>query len=521
MSEEPTIGIGIDLGTSNCAVSVVNISTGTYVFSEAYDLAGTPEIPSVVYMDGSGGTKFGGSALGHSTRLPDAERVLTNLKLLLRNNEPISLPGLEHPVTPVELIRGLLSFLKKCFSQTFNAPCETVVITRPAYSEFDVDYRHQIREAVLGDEPLFDSFTTLEEPDAVLLSLGSLEDLVGKKVLVFDMGGGTLDITIRSVEERDHRPYLELLAIHGSSVAGRYLTESVANHLFDQASTNGLLPSALSEEDRASLLRLNFSSIDRAKRIVSSLAFQADGSNKQAQRLKEPLGLMPLVASPHPINVALSVADFNKILQPFIAESLETLKKAVAIAGLLPNEIDAYYIVGGGSQILGLAEALTEYFGRKPESLIGDYGTIDPRLAVSRGAAAWALTRPTDDGSDVPSTGPVLERRIPYAISQVVNSGRDTFVLFDEGTLLPAEGSSDLYAPIDREKITIKLVRGMGSPTECVSLADTVVDLVERAGIEAQSLKFSYALSLDGELTLLVKDWKDRELPAIRFGDLV
>lgn len=521
MNEEPTIGIGIDLGTSNCAVSVVNISTGKYVFSEAYDLAGTPEIPSVVYMDSSGGTKFGGSALGHSTRLPDAERVLTNLKLLLRNNEPINLPGLDDPVTPVELIRGLLSYLKKCFSQTFNASCETVVITRPAYSEFDVDYRHQIREAVLGDEPLFDSFTTLEEPDAVLLSLGSLEELVGKKVLVFDMGGGTLDITIRSVEEQDGRPYLELLAIHGSSVAGRHLTEKVANLLFERASTNGMLPPNLSESDRSSLFRMNFSIIDRAKRVASSLTFQADGSNKQAQRLKEPVSLLPVDPGGGAINLALSVADFAKILQPFIAESLDTVKKAVATAGLLPDDIDAFFIVGGGSQIPGLAEALTEYFGRNPESLIGDYGSIDPRLAVSRGAAVWALTRPADDGSDVPSTGPVLERRLPYAISQVVNSGRDTFVLFDEGTLLPAEGSSDLYAPIDREKITIKLVRGMGSPTECVSLADTVVDLVERAGIEAQALKFSYALSLDGELTLLVRDWKDRELPAIRFGDLV
>ena len=521
MSEEPTIGIGIDLGTSTCAVSVVNISTGRYEFSEAIDLEGLREIPSLVYVDSSGDMRFGASALGHSTRLPDAERVLTNLKLLLRNNDPISLPGLEHSVTPVELIRGLLSFLKKCFSQTFNAPCETVVITRPAYSEFDVDYRHQIREAVLGDEPLFDSFTTLEEPDAVLLSLGSLDDFIGKTVLVFDMGGGTLDIAIRSVEERENRPYLELLAIHGSSVAGRHLTEKVADHLFEQAILNGMLSPQLSESDRAELFRTNFSLIDRAKRVASSLAFQADGSAKQARKLKEPVALLSLVPGEDTINTHISVADFNKILQPFIAESLDTVKEAVAIAGLLPDEIDAYYIVGGGSQILGLAEALTEYFGRKPESLIGDYGTIDPRLAVSRGAAVWALARPTDDGSDVPSTGPVLERRLPYAISQVVNSGRDTFVLFDEGTLLPAEGSSDLYAPIDREKITIKLVRGMGSPTECVSLADTVVDLVERAGIEAQALKFSYALSLDGELTLLVKDWKERELPAIRFGDLV
>jgi molecular chaperone DnaK len=521
MTEDRTIGIGIDLGTSNCAVSVVSIKSGRFDFNEARDLAGTSEIPSVVYVDTDGSRKYGGGALSHSQRLPDAERVLTNLKLLLRNNEPISLPGLEDAVTPVELTRGMLSFLKRCCAQTFNIPCENVVITRPANAEFDVDYRHQIREAVLGQEPLFDAFSTLEEPDSVLLSLGSLESLIDKKVLVFDMGGGTLDITIRSVEERDGRPYLELLAIEGSNIAGRHLTQAVADHLFGLARENGLIPVDLSKDDLGALMRLNYSSIDRAKRTVSGLAFQAKSGDKRILRQRETVNFLPHNPSYGPFGVNLTVADFNKILKVFIEESLETAKKAVASAGLLPGEIDSYYIVGGGSQIPGLSEALTDLFGRNPESLIGDFGTIEPRLAVARGAAVWALTRPTENDSDYPSTGPVLERKLPYAISQVVNSGEGTVPIFDEGTLLPAESAQRFYAPVGLGKITVKLVRGVGIPSDCVALSDTIIDLVEPAAQGAQALEFSHVLSLDGELTLLVKDWKGRELPVVRFMDLL
>src|SRR4051812_37466835 len=109
-----TVGVGIDLGTSLCAISRADLSTGVTTYMEAKETGGNREIPSVVYVDTNGTLTFGRVAEGRLNTADEAARVLTNFKLLLRDNQPISVPG-TGDVDPSDLVHGLLRYLKRCF----------------------------------------------------------------------------------------------------------------------------------------------------------------------------------------------------------------------------------------------------------------------------------------------------------------------------------------------------------------------------------------------------------------------
>ena len=513
-----TIGIGIDLGTSNSAISVVNIGEGHADFSEARDLAGHREIPSVVYFPLDGAPIYGTPAVSHSLSLPENLRVLSNIKLLLRENHGIELSGLEDLVEPRIIVRGLLAYLKACFEQSFNLPCNRVVITAPAYEDFDVDYVAQIREAVMGHDPLFESFVTISEPDAVLLSLGSLERFSGKKLLVFDMGGGTLDISIREVEFVGDKPFLSQLAVMGSLTAGRKLTELLADEMLDMWQRTQKV--TFSDEERRSLIQYNFQAIDETKRILSGLANLPDIDPETSHRTN----LLSDNPNSRQYRPEISVERFREFALTIIREAIETVRAALAKAGLLENEIDCYFVVGGSSMLPLLDDELEKFFGKKAEPLIGSYGVIDKTLAIARGAAVYDLDRVEDDsensGNAVPSTIPVLERKLPYSISMVVDNRTATKALVPEGSVLPfGPERFKVFAPSEGRSIDIVLVRGEGHPDQCVELQPATISFIDAPKVD-ETVHIEVKVSGAGELMVSAYDHKIRDLGVIRIDQI-
>jgi molecular chaperone DnaK (HSP70) len=412
-----------------------------------------------------------------------------------------------------------LAYLKACFERTFNSPCNRVVITAPAYEEFDVDYVAQIRQAVMGDDPLFESFVTISEPDAVLLSLGSLEHFSGKKILVFDMGGGTLDIAIREVELVDGKPFLSQLAVMGSTTAGRKLTELLASEMLNAWEGNRKTP--FSNEERESLIRYNFQAIDETKRMLSALS-NTPGTDPKITQVTRLLTNDPGIPQYRP---EISVGRFQEFALQIIQEAIETVKMALAKAALLESEIDCYFVVGGSSMLPLLNDELEKFFGKKAEPLIGTYGVIDKTLAIARGAAVYDLGRNEDDTQQtpnaVPSTNPVLERRLPYTISMLVDGRKFTKALVPEGSILPfGPERFNLYAPSAQDSgLDIVLVRGEGHPDQCVELKPATVMYIDRPTI-GEKVFIEVSVSGVGELIVSAHDHKDRELGVIRIDQI-
>src|SRR5690606_27428610 len=247
-------------------------------------------------------------------------------KLLLRSNQPITVPGVAEPVEPVRLVREFLIYLKSCFESTLKVPCPRAVVTVPAYQSFDVAYKARVREAAMLPEPLFESISTVEEPDAVLLSMGDLSQYYGKTVLVFDMGGGTLDVSVRDVDERDGRPFLTHRAVDGSDAAGRRVTDALSDRVLDAwERKHGF---TFTDEERSTARRINHVPIDGAKRHLSRLAAEHGPDSERSFNCKVHFVGKETSTS----STARSVREFTALSRTVCEEARATVEKTLASA---------------------------------------------------------------------------------------------------------------------------------------------------------------------------------------------
>lgn len=506
---ERTFGIGIDLGTSNSAVCRLETGSGRYEFAHAMDLAGNRDIPSAVYIDTDGGWYFGQAAEQRQQTALEADRVISNFKLLLRANAPLDVPGIGE-VDPVQLVHRFVAYLKQCYETRFQMPCERAVITVPAHSEFDADYRERVRQAVQesGFGPLFESVSTLEEPDAVLMSLIDLEPFYDSTVLVFDMGGGTLDVTIRQVDGSGDRPVLHHAAVTGSNAAGVQVTRALTNHVLTRWEQRAGFSFTVAEREAAA--RTNHFSIDQAKRHLSGLAELGglDSTQTYNCRVNYPGRGEGYFAD------YIAAKVLTDLSRPTCETALATVQEALDEAGLVSGDIDHYFMVGGSSMLPLMRTMMKDFFGgRDPNPSMGSYGDIDPLLSVSKGAALYDFQR-HEEARNVPSTVPVLERRLPYAVSLLVDIDR-VECLVPEGSPLPfGPVSRTRYMPVDDDNVDIVMLRGEGNLQDCAPMAHRTVffDGVRRRGSE---FEITWFVDEDGGVTVTILGTDGEPIEAI------
>lgn len=507
---ERHFGVGIDLGTSMSAVSRVDISSGRYDFQEARDLGSSTEIPSAVYVHPDGQMDFGSAAVRQRRNPLNASRVVSNFKLLLRENEPLRLDGLEVVVEPVDLVRGLLGFLKECLERHLRMTCSRAVVTVPAHQEFDTDYRSLLRNAAMGSQPLFDSLDIIHEPDAVLMSIGDLTEFADQRVLVFDMGGGTLDVSIREVEIRDTGPFLHQLAVTGSDAAGRQVTDDLADALIAKREQSQQF--TYSDEDRRKARQLNFLEVDEAKKFLSG--HQA----RDEDRVVKSTIWCP--SGRQPFDVNFSSADFAAIVGPTAERAMKTVQEALDEAGLVPRDIDTYFMVGGSSQLSQIRNSLIELFeGRPPSAMQGKFGNVSPTLAVVRGAAIADLDREDETAETVDVPLPELEQLMPYPISLLTTKGglEEADVLVPRGSNLPyGPVNRTYYVPSGRDTISFSLLRGEGAPEDCVTLEPHLAVLPAGPSSNDEEIDVQWFVDKSGVLTLSAHDALGNELITMR-----
>ena len=503
---ERHFGVGIDLGTTMSAVSRVDISSGRYEFQEAKDLGGSVEIPSAVYVYPTGQLDFGAAAVRQSKHPQNAPRVVSNFKLLLRENEPLRLEGLEVVVEPVDLVRGLLSFLKECLERHLRMTCSRAVVTVPAHQAFDTDYRSLLRNAAMGSQPLFDSLDIIHEPDAVLMSIGDLREFNDQRVLVFDMGGGTLDVSIREVEIRDTGPFLHQLAVAGSSAAGRQVTDDLADALIAKREQSQQF--SYSDEDRYKARQLNFLEIDDVKKVLSG--HQARG---EARVVRCPIWCP---SGREPFDVSFSSSDFASVVRPTEELALQTVQDALTEAGLVARDIDSYFMVGGSSQLSQIRNSLVDLFdGRQPSAMQGKFGNVSPTLAVVRGAAIADLDREDDDPDSSTVPLPELEQLMPYPISLLatVHGVAEADVLVPKGSNLPyGPVNGTYYVPHGEDSVSFSLLRGEGPLEDCVSLEPHIAILPAGPSNRDEEIDVQWFVDKSGVLTLSAHDASGTEL---------
>jgi len=351
MNETETI-IGIDLGTTNSEVAVV--CDGQVTVLEIDN--GSKLLPSVVGVGDDGALLVGEAALNQYGLHP--ERTIKSIKRHMGSDFSAQLG--DHNYSPQEISAIILKRLKAVAETHLGQPVKKAVVTVPAY--FSDAQRQATREA--GEIAGLELARIINEPTAAALAYES--DHSGhKQIMVYDLGGGTFDVSVVRLEE----DVVEVLASHGDNHLGgddfdQKIVEHIQTHLEERY---GLPANELSNQAQARLQR----AAEAAKITLSDNPFA---------RLEEEY-LQKWNDEVIHLSLELERSNYEAMIQSFIDKTLEAAHIALKGAKLSVSDLDEILLVGGATRTPLVSDRLEYELGLRPRS------EVNPDLCVSTGSA--------------------------------------------------------------------------------------------------------------------------------------
>lgn len=347
--------IGIDLGTTNSVVSVMEGGKPVVITNPE----GSRLTPSVVGFTKTGERLIGQLAKRQAVSNPD--RTIASIKRHMGEKDyKVSIDGKDY--TPPEISAMILQKLKADAEAYLGETVTQAVITVPAY--FNDSQRQATKDA--GKIAGLDVLRIVNEPTAASLAYGV--DKGGEHtVLVFDLGGGTFDVSILELSEG----MVEVKATSGDThLGGDDFDHAVMNWMVEEfKKENGIDLSA----DKMSAQRL-LEAAEKAKIELSSM-------------METPINLPFITADatgPKHLDLKLTRAKFDELTHDLVERTMGPTRQAMSDAGLSASDIDKVLLVGGSSRIPAVQEAIKGYFGKEPDR------SVNPDECVSIGAAIQA-----------------------------------------------------------------------------------------------------------------------------------
>lgn len=343
--------IGIDLGTTNSCVAVMEGGEAVVI----PNAEGGRTTPSVVGFSKSGERLVGQVAKRQAVSNP--ERTVSSIKRHMGTDFKAAIDGKNY--TPQELSAMVLQKLKADAEAYLGAKVEKAVITVPAY--FSDSQRQATKDAgkIAGLEVL----RIINEPTAAALAYGLDKD-EEQTVLVFDLGGGTFDV---SVLELDGGVF-EVKATSGNNrLGGDDFDERIVDFLASEFKRDNGIDL---RNDRMAVQRLN-EAAEKAKVELSGVA---------STNINLPF-ITADASGPKHLDINLTRAKFEEMTADLIEKTMSPTRQAMSDAGLQPKDIDKVLLVGGSSRIPAVQEAIRKYLGKEPHK------GINPDECVSLGAA--------------------------------------------------------------------------------------------------------------------------------------
>lgn len=344
--------IGIDLGTTNSVVSVMEGGEPTVITNPE----GSRITPSVVGFTKTGERLVGQLAKRQAVSNPD--RTISSIKRHMgEKNYTVTVDGKSY--TPPEISAMILQKLKADAEAYLGEKVDKAVITVPAY--FNDSQRQATKDA--GQIAGLDVLRIINEPTAAALAYGIDKDET-QTVLVFDLGGGTFDVSIMDIEDG----VFEVRATNGDThLGGDDFDQAVMNWIVEEfKKENGIDLSA----DKMSAQRV----IEAAEKAKIEL------SNMVSTNINLPF-ITADASGPKHLDMTLTRAKFDELTADLVERTMVPTRKAMEDAGISSSEITKVLMVGGSSRIPAVQEAVRKYLGKEP------HRGINPDECVSVGAA--------------------------------------------------------------------------------------------------------------------------------------
>ena len=345
--------IGIDLGTTNSCVAVMEGGNPNVITNSE----GARTTPSVVAFQKDGERIVGQVAKRQA--VTNADRTIMSIKRKMGTSEKVTIDGKAY--TPQEISAMILTKLKQDAESYLGETVTQAVITVPAY--FNDSQRQATKDAgkIAGLEVL----RIINEPTAAALAYGVSD--TGKKVMVYDLGGGTFDVSILDIDDG----VFEVLSTNGDThLGGDDFDQAIINYLLDEfKKTEGVDLST----DKMAMQRLK----EAAEKSKIEL------STTTTSNINLPF-ITADATGPKHMDITLTKAKFDVLTADLVARTLTCIRNAMNDAGLNASQIDEVLLVGGSSRIPAVQEAVKKEMGKEPNK------GINPDECVAVGAARQA-----------------------------------------------------------------------------------------------------------------------------------
>ena len=346
--------IGIDLGTTNSCVAVMEGGEPVVIPNPE----GNRTTPSVVAFSKTGERLIGQVAKRQAVTNP--ERTIQSIKREMGTSHKEKIDDKEY--SPQEISAMILSKLKSDAEAYLGSTVTQAVITVPAY--FSDSQRQATKDAgkIAGLEVL----RIINEPTAAALAYG-LDKENDQKILVFDLGGGTFDVSVLEIGDG----VFEVLATAGNNrLGGDDFDNKIMDYLVDTF-----------KKDQGTDLRMDRMAMQRLREAAEKAKIELSGVATTNINLPY---ITADATGPKHLDITLSRAKFDELTRDLVEKTMEPVRRAMSDSGLSPSDIQKILLVGGSTRIPAVQDAVKTYFGKDP------FKGINPDECVAVGAAIQA-----------------------------------------------------------------------------------------------------------------------------------